>query len=124
ELLDGRKVESALAASGRKALDLLSNGTFDCVVLDARLHDMPATELLKEVAAEPRLRNVPFIIYADDDWHVQYRQSIEELRRTIAVRIAPPLAMLLDDAWMFLHGRVGDLPESRRQLLLSPPDRD
>lgn len=124
ELLAGRKSQATVAANGRKALDLLTNQAFDCVVLDALLPDMPATELLKEVAAEPRLRNVPYVIYADGDWVAQYRQSIEELRRTIAVRVAPSLAMLLDDVWMFLHGRVGDLPDSRQQLLLSPPDHD
>ncbi|HEX2139896.1 MAG TPA: ATP-binding protein, partial [Woeseiaceae bacterium] len=124
ELLSSPKINASVAASGRKALDLLSDQSFDCVVLDALLRDMPATELLKESAAEPRLRNVPFVIYGDGGWYEQYRKSIEELRRTVAVRVASSLAVLLDDCWMFLHARVSDLPDSRRQLLIAPQDQD
>src|SRR5690606_30782278 len=76
------------------------------------------------VAAEPALRDLPFVLYARRDWLDAHREPIAELGRSVVLRRAPSLAILLDDCCMFLHRKIRDLPDGRRQLLLSPPDAD
>jgi two-component system, NtrC family, response regulator PilR len=49
---DGFYVEDV--GTGRKALDLIKNGSFDLVLTDLRLPDMEGTEILKEVKSENR----------------------------------------------------------------------
>ncbi|HEX7062169.1 MAG TPA: HAMP domain-containing protein [Woeseiaceae bacterium] len=124
ELLGGPDIETVVAAGGPDALRLLTQNSFDCVALDALQRDMPALSFLGRVAALPALRDVPFVLYARRDWLDAHRQQIAELRRSVVLRPAPSLAILLDDCCMFLHRQIRDLPDGRRQLLLSPPDVD
>jgi DNA-binding NtrC family response regulator len=49
---DGFYVEDV--DTGRKALELVKNGSFDCVLTDLRLPDMEGTEILKEVKRRNR----------------------------------------------------------------------
>jgi CheY-like chemotaxis protein len=124
ELLGGANIDMVVAATGGDALPLLSKHAFDCVAMDALLRDMPALELLKRAAGQPLLRNLPFVVYADREWRGKHARQAEELSRTMVIRVVPSLAMLLDDCCMFLHRELRDLPATRQQLLLSPPDHD
>ncbi len=49
---DGFYVEDV--STGKKALELVKNGAFDCVLTDLRLPDMEGTEILKEVKSRNR----------------------------------------------------------------------
>ncbi|HLT90141.1 MAG TPA: HAMP domain-containing protein [Woeseiaceae bacterium] len=124
ELLAGPDVETVIAGGGADALRLLTQNGFDCVALDAKLRDMSALSLLARIAGEPSLRDVPFVVYAQRDWRSAHRRDLDELARTIVLRSVPSLASLLDDCSMFLHRRTRDMPEARRQILLSLRDAE
>ncbi|HEY6101059.1 MAG TPA: response regulator [Anaeromyxobacter sp.] len=54
--------ETALASSGEEALAQLRRRVPDLVLLDLMLPDLPGTEVLRRIRADPRTRHVPVVM--------------------------------------------------------------
>ncbi|MGH8734181.1 MAG: response regulator, partial [Burkholderiales bacterium] len=67
ELLGHTDIGITAVASGAGALAGLRDQTFDCCVLDLRLPDMSGFELLEQMQGEPRLRDLPIIVFTGKD---------------------------------------------------------
>ena len=63
ELLGHDDVEIVAAGTGRDALAAMRRQPCDCVVLDLRLPDMSGFEVLREMSADPALRDVPVVVF-------------------------------------------------------------
>jgi diguanylate cyclase (GGDEF)-like protein len=50
------------AASGTEAASVVSTGKFDLILLDMRLPDMPGTDVVRRMRADPATRRTPIII--------------------------------------------------------------
>ncbi len=59
-------IELAVARSGREALDLMRRSPPDLLLLDMQLGDMVGLDVMKEMAADPRLAGVPCIALSAD----------------------------------------------------------
>jgi two-component system, OmpR family, response regulator len=70
-----RKLEVAEAESGRAALNLLKQGTFDVVVLDVRMPGMDGIEALKEIKKTSPLVEVIMLT-----GHASVESGIEGMR--------------------------------------------
>jgi DNA-binding response OmpR family regulator len=58
----------ALAVNGKQALEVLSSGAFDVVLLDIMMPEMDGFQVLQHIKADPRLKHTPVImISALDD---------------------------------------------------------
>lgn len=57
----------AEAESGKQALDMLRNGTFDLVLLDIVMPEMDGYEVLQQMKGDSTLRNVPVIVISAHD---------------------------------------------------------
>ena len=71
-LLLGRGLEQqghsvAFAENGRQALELLRRQPFDLVVLDVLMPDLDGYQVLEELTADPRLRDIPVIMASSLD---------------------------------------------------------
>lgn len=62
EVLNQKSIRVIQAYTGKEALEMLDQNTFDCVVLDLRLPDMEGTEVLNRIKAREELQNLPVII--------------------------------------------------------------
>lgn len=103
EVLRDGGFETIHAASGREALDLVSqeDTIMDAMVMDLRLGDMTGKEVLKKVRQNPRWRDTPVVlmtgaIYDDEDfpqdaYQALYRKPfrIMELRKTLEDLLSP-----------------------------------
>jgi class 3 adenylate cyclase len=81
-LLVGRTLEQlghhvAFAENGRDALEALRRGRFDLVLLDIELPEMNGYEVLKAVATDPRLRDLPVVMMSSVDEVVSVVRCIE-----------------------------------------------
>jgi PAS domain S-box-containing protein len=67
EVLKSTAYLPLLAASGREALDILSQTSVDAILLDLIMPEMNGFELLHHLKADTRLRNIPvFVLTAKD----------------------------------------------------------
>src|SRR5947209_15845816 len=54
--------QATLAENGRQALDKLQGEPFDLVLLDVQMPEMDGYQVLGQLKADPRLRNIPVIM--------------------------------------------------------------
>jgi CheY-like chemotaxis protein len=66
ELIGNGDVRTTAVATGTEALAALANQDFDCLVLDLGLSDMTGFELLEKMKENPRLSQLPVIVYTGD----------------------------------------------------------
>lgn len=94
--------ETQIIRSGDTALKWLSSKTPDLVVLDLQLPDVPGTEVLQHIRANPRLAEVHVIIatayphmaetFQDEvDWMFFKPVSFNQLRE-LAARLGPSIS--------------------------------
>ena len=63
ELIRHDDVDIESAGDGAAAMEKLRAGKYDCVVLDLRLPDMSGFDLIEHIQAEPRLHDVPLVVF-------------------------------------------------------------
>jgi CheY-like chemotaxis protein/HAMP domain-containing protein len=117
ELLAHDDVEIAAVGSGAEALHMLLEHAVDCCVLDLRLPDMSGLDLLERLRAEPRLAAIPVVVYTGKELTADEALRLQTLARSVVPKDTRSPQRLLEETALFLHRRVNDLPESRRQLL-------
>ena len=98
------------AATGAAALEMMREGTFDCVVLDLRLPDMSGFELLAEVQKEPTLRDTPIIVFTGRELSEAEETELRKKAKSIVLKGVRSPERLLDETALFLHRVIADLP--------------
>jgi CheY-like chemotaxis protein len=117
ELIQHEDVEITAVASAEDALRELSTGHFDCMVLDLGLKDMNGFELLETVKANPKMWELPIIIYTGKDLSQAEETKLRKFAETIIVKDVKSPERLLDETALFLHRVEAKLPEQKRRML-------
>ena len=117
ELLGHTDIEITTVATGAEALAALFDRPFDCVVLDLRLPDMTGFELLDQLQAEARLRDVPVVVFTGKDLTSEEEIQLRSAAKSIVLKDVQSPERLFDETALFLHRVVADLPEAKQKLL-------
>jgi HAMP domain-containing protein/CheY-like chemotaxis protein/signal transduction histidine kinase len=117
ELIAHEDVQIDCAASGAEGLELLAQSEFDCVVLDLRLPDMSGFDLLGQIQKEPKLRDVPVVVFTGRELTVDEETQLRTMAKSIVLKGVQSPERLFDETSLFLHRVIGRLPESRRRML-------
>jgi CheY-like chemotaxis protein len=117
ELLGHNDVEITTAATGAEALERMREGIFDCVVLDLKLPDMTGFELLAEVQKEPKLRDMPIIVFTGRDLSDSEETELRKKAKSIVLKGVRSPERLLDETALFLHRVIADLPPSKQLMI-------
>ncbi|HLY52421.1 MAG TPA: response regulator, partial [Steroidobacteraceae bacterium] len=117
ELLGHADVEIVPVATGAAALEALRSSAFDCVVLDLRLPDMSGFDLLAEVQGDEKLRHTPIIVFTGRELSDQEEIELRKNAKSIVLKGVRSPERLLDEAALFLHLAIAELPESKQRMI-------
>ena len=126
ELLGHDDIEIVNASTGKEALDILREGTCDCVVLDLRLPDMSGFEVLECMRGEQTLADVPVVVFTGRELSANEDAQLHTMARSIVVKGVELPERLLDETALFLHRVFNDLPTEKQRMLerLNSSDED
>lgn len=95
-------LDITIAETGAQALDRIAKESFDCVVLDLALPDMPGAEIL-ERAERAGQGLPPVIVYSSGELSQEQTLKIREFTDSIVIKGARSPERLLDEVGLFLH---------------------
>jgi CheY-like chemotaxis protein len=117
ELLAHDDIEIAAVGTGGEALHMLFESRFDCCVMDLRLPDMTGFDLLGRIQAEPKLRDIPIVVFTGKELTDEERARLQSAAKSVVLKDVQSPERLFDETALFLHRVIADLPDSKRQLL-------
>ncbi len=117
ELIGNGDVRSTAVATGAEALAALAHQNFDCLVLDLGLSDMTGFELLEKMKDDPRLSQIPVIVYTGKELTKKQETELRRLAETIIIKDVKSPDRLLDETALFLHRVESNLPAEKRKML-------
>jgi CheY-like chemotaxis protein/signal transduction histidine kinase len=117
ELLRHDDIELVAVGTGTEALDALRHSRFDCCVVDLRLPDMTGFELLERLQEEPKLREIPTVVFTGKDLSAAEAARLRAVAKSIVLKDVQSPERLLDETALFLHRVIADLPEEKRRLI-------
>ena len=117
ELLGHSDIEIETAATGDAGIRALFERSFDCVVLDLRLPDMTGFDLLEKMHREPKLLDVPVVVFTGRDLTLPEQARLKSMAKSIVLKDVRSPERLLDETSLFLHRVVTDLPREKQSML-------
>ncbi len=112
------------ADSGRMAIELLSQKTFDCMILDLGLPDMTGFELLRALKHQKQMVIPPVIVYTGRELSKEENKELHEYAESIIIKGVKSEERLLDETSLFLHRVVNELPKEQQEIISFLHDRD
>ena len=116
-LLGHDDIDVMVVSTGSEALAAVTNGRFDCAVLDLRLPDMTGFELLEELCKKEGGRDLPVVVFTGKDLSPEEDAQLHMLARSVIVKDVESPERLLDETALFLHRVVADLPAEKQRML-------
>lgn len=123
-LLSTQDVETVGARSVAECLQLLKEGTYDCMVLDLSLPDASGYSLLETLSQEDAYSFPPVIVYTGRDLSEADEQQLRRYSKSIIIKGAKSPERLLDEVTLFLHQVVSELPPEQQRMLEQARSRD
>jgi HAMP domain-containing protein/CheY-like chemotaxis protein len=117
ELLWHDDIDIDTVDSGTAALEKLENSNYDCAVLDLRLPDMSGFELLDQLRDNPKLNELPVVVFTGRELSAEEDSRLHMLARSVVVKDVESPERLLDETALFLHRVVSDLPQDKQRML-------
>ncbi|MEJ7805178.1 MAG: response regulator, partial [Telluria sp.] len=117
QLIGDSDLELVAVDTGAKALEVLKERRFDCVVLDLSLPDMDGFTLLDTISKDPNLRDLPVVVYTAAELSRKEVTKLKRFAKTIVVKDARSRERLLDETALFLHRSPARLPDEQRRML-------
>jgi CheY-like chemotaxis protein len=110
-------VQVAVVPTGADALASAREQSPDLIVTGLDLPDRKGFDLIDEVKEDAGLRDVPLLVYTRRELSKREETHLKRLTQTAVLKDVRSPERLLDEATLFLHRKVADLPEEKRQVL-------
>jgi CheY-like chemotaxis protein len=117
ELLGYDDIDVSVVSTGSDAMEAVTQGQFDCVVLDLRLPDISGFDLLERFSENPALADLPVVVFTGKELSPDEDARLHALARSVVVKGVESPERLLDETALFLHRVVSDLPSEKQRLL-------
>jgi CheY-like chemotaxis protein/signal transduction histidine kinase/HAMP domain-containing protein len=117
ELIGAKDVITTSVDSGKNAIELLKEESFDCMILDLGLKDMSGEELLKKLGKDKKYANMPVIIYTGKDLTREEEENLRKYSDRIIIKGVRSPERLLSETTLFLHKVESELPADKQKML-------
>jgi signal transduction histidine kinase/DNA-binding response OmpR family regulator/HAMP domain-containing protein len=115
ELIGNGTAHLVSVATGNEALGMLRDQEFDGLVLDLLLPDVSGFDLMHQIRREhPEL---PIIVYTGKELSADEETELNRVAQTVIVKDVRSPERLYDQATLWLHRKVQQLPEEKREIL-------
>lgn len=122
-LLRHEGLEIISVGQGQRALNLLREGTFDCMVLDLVLPDMSGYDLLEKMAGG-EFSVPPVIVYTGRTLTADEEMRLHRFASSVIIKGARSPERLLDEVSLFLHQVEAHLPPEQQRMLRLVRERE
>ncbi|MET1056318.1 MAG: response regulator [Pedobacter sp.] len=103
EQLAGKGIEVAQAFSGKEALELLGQRTFDCIILDLNLPDISGFDLLDQIKTQEKFAHVPVIINTAMELDQESIAHIMKYSEAMVLKSNKSNDRLIDEVSLFMN---------------------
>ncbi len=124
KLLGSRGVETLTVGTAAECLQVLKDGTVDCMVLDLSLPDASGYALLETLSQESAYAFPPVIVYTGRDLSQDDEQRLRRYSKSIIIKGAKSPERLLDEVSLFLHQVISELPHEQQKMIRKARNRD
>lgn len=123
KLVGNGDVHAEEAVTGEETILALKSKRYDCMILDLGLPDMTGFQLLKTLEKE-EIIIPPVIVYTGRELTRGEETELSNYAESIIIKGVRSEERLLDEASLFLHRMVGNLPEKKRKMITNLHDTD
>ncbi|HWI91210.1 MAG TPA: HAMP domain-containing protein [Flavisolibacter sp.] len=116
KILDnGDLVQIEIAATGKEALELINNNTYDCITVDYMLPDIGGLEFVTQISNINKSQMTPVLIYSAKDFSPKERTQLKQYANKILLKDVNSLELLLEEAVLHMHlDHKALLPEKQK----------
>ena len=124
ELISSPHIDITAVATGKEALQLLKEKSFDCMVLDLGLQDMSGGDLLQKMNEDKTISPLPIIIYTGRELSQEDEEQLRHYSDSIIIKGVRSPERLLAETTLFLHQVEAELPEEKQMMLAAAHNRE
>ena len=115
-LIGDKTVKITDAPSGKEALKMLTNNSYDCMILDLGLSDMTGFELIEKLN-QNKINKPPIIVYTGQDLTKKENDLLEKYAESIIIKGVKSEERLLDETALFMHRVVANMPKKQQNVI-------
>ena len=123
-LLAGADVKIQEAATGEQALAIIAKTELDLIVLDLGLPDMNGAEVLARARQLSAAKLPPVLVFTGRELSRHEYEQLQKYAINVIIKGVRSQERLVNEAALFLHRRVSEMPERTRKMLISIRDRE
>ncbi len=116
KMLADDRLEVEIAVSGGEALEVLSNKSFDCIVVDYSLPDISGIELMQKMR-DLKGDLTPVIVYSAKDFNQRELSQINRISNSIILKGINSIEHLLEEVVTHLHIPHRDLTQGKQRVI-------
>lgn len=114
---NGDRLSIEIAETGKKALELIKENNYDCIIVDYMLPDIAGLEFVTEIASVKKTHITPVIIYSAKDFNAKEKTQLKQYANRILLKDVNSLDLLLEETVLLLHIDQKDLLPEKRKLI-------
>ncbi len=117
QLLKGSDIEITEVATAQECKNELMVNQFDCIILDLGLPDKNGFDLINDIREMELAQRPPIIVYTGQELSREQNEELNKYTKSIIIKGVRSEERLLDEATLFLHRVVQDLPQQQQTIL-------
>jgi CheY-like chemotaxis protein len=118
KILDnGGLLNIEIVDSGLKALELIREKQYDCVIVDYMLPDIVGLDLVTEISSIRKTQMTPVLIYSAKDFSPKEKTLLKQYSNRILLKDVKSLDLLLEEVVLMLHIDHKELLPEKRKLI-------